>query len=254
MLTGIIKPKTPLGNGFSQKGRGYIPGLHDKRDHKYITMKTYPTHQKKVDLRGTIAMPRIWDQGKLGSCTAHGSNRVYSFAQGLKYGPNPDDFEPSCLFTYYNTRNIEGTVSQDAGGEVRDAVKSLSIFGCPPLKVVPYDISKFTKKPEQFAYDVAKNQLSTEYLSIDVDANPMKTCLEEGFPFVFGMTLYSSFDTQQTTQDGIIPVPVPNEDVDGGHCMACVGYEETPKRDIYIIANSWGTDWGDNGYCYIRQN
>ena len=29
--------------------------------------------------------------------------------------------------------------------------------------------------------------------------------------------------------------------------MLCVGF----TGNFYIIKNSWGTDWGDNGYCYM---
>lgn len=33
----------------------------------------------------------------------------------------------------------------------------------------------------------------------------------------------------------------------GGHCVTFVGYDE---RGI-IIRNSWGADWGNNGYVTI---
>lgn len=31
--------------------------------------------------------------------------------------------------------------------------------------------------------------------------------------------------------------------------MICVGYDD--QEEVFIIRNSWGEDWGDNGYCYI---
>ena len=34
-----------------------------------------------------------------------------------------------------------------------------------------------------------------------------------------------------------------------GHCMTIVGYDD--KEQVFIIANSWGTEWGDNGYFYL---
>jgi C1A family cysteine protease len=32
--------------------------------------------------------------------------------------------------------------------------------------------------------------------------------------------------------------------------MLLVGY----VGNFFTIKNSWGTDWGDKGYCYIPQN
>jgi len=36
----------------------------------------------------------------------------------------------------------------------------------------------------------------------------------------------------------------------GRHAMLCVGF----TGNFYIIKNSWGTDWGDSGFCYIPKN
>jgi C1A family cysteine protease len=32
--------------------------------------------------------------------------------------------------------------------------------------------------------------------------------------------------------------------------MLIVGY----TGNFYILKNSWGTDWGDQGYCYVPKN
>jgi C1A family cysteine protease len=36
----------------------------------------------------------------------------------------------------------------------------------------------------------------------------------------------------------------------GRHAMLIVGY----TGNFYIIKNSWGTEWGDKGYCYVPKN
>ncbi len=39
-----------------------------------------------------------------------------------------------------------------------------------------------------------------------------------------------------------------------GHCLAIVGYGTENGVDYWLIKNSWGTDWGINGYAkMIRQ-
>ena len=35
----------------------------------------------------------------------------------------------------------------------------------------------------------------------------------------------------------------------GNHAMVLCGYSEDEK--IFIVRNSWGTKFGDRGYCYI---
>ena len=48
---------------------------------------------------------------------------------------------------------------------------------------------------------------------------------------------------------GIQPMPQPNEQCLGGHAVLCVGY--TNDRH-FIIRNSWGTGWGQQGYFTMK--
>lgn len=34
------------------------------------------------------------------------------------------------------------------------------------------------------------------------------------------------------------------------HCVQAVGLNT--KEDYWIVRNSWGTDWGENGYIYLK--
>ncbi len=75
----------------------------------------------------------------------------------------------------------------------------------------------------------------------------MRACVAEGFPFVFGFTVYESFESQQVARTGIVPMPGRAERVVGGHAVVGVGYHGAEKR--FIVRNSWGTGWGMKGYC-----
>ena len=64
------------------------------------------------------------------------------------------------------------------------------------------------------------------------------------------MKLFDSFDKQKKA--GLVPMPTEDEggrQSHGGHAMLCVGYSD--PDEVFIVRNSWGTDWGDKGYCYI---
>jgi C1A family cysteine protease len=74
----------------------------------------------------------------------------------------------------------------------------------------------------------------------------MRACLADGYPFVFGFTVYTSFLSKAVAQSGVLNMPGPNEQVDGGHAVMAVGYNDAQKR--FLIRNSWNTNWGMKGY------
>ena len=154
---------------------------------------------------------------------------------------------PSRLFIYYNERVMEGTVSQDSGAQIRDGVKSVATLGAPPETDWPYDIAKFAQKPPPKAYSDAKQDLVTAYSRVTQDLLQMQGCLADGYPFVFGFTVYESFESDAVAQTGVVPMPASGEKVVGGHCVVAVGYDDSQRR--FIIRNSWGTGWGMKGYC-----
>lgn len=77
----------------------------------------------------------------------------------------------------------------------------------------------------------------------------MKGCLASGYPFVFGFAVYESFMSQDVAKTGVVPMPQPNEDLVGGHCVVAVGYQD--DKQCFIVRNSWGSDWGMDGYCVM---
>jgi len=76
--------------------------------------------------------------------------------------------------------------------------------------------------------------------------NQMKGCLASGYPFVFGFTVYESFESQHVVTTGVVSMPAAGEKVLGGHAVVAVGYDDTTQR--FIVRNSWGPGWGKGGY------
>jgi len=77
----------------------------------------------------------------------------------------------------------------------------------------------------------------------------MKGCLAEGYPFVFGFTVYESFMSQAVAQSGEVSMPTTGERLEGGHAVLAVGYDDSPRT--FIVRNSWRAGWGDKGYFYM---
>src|SRR5262249_51216165 len=145
----------------------------------------------KVDLRPQC--PPVYDQGQLGSCTANAIGAALQFDQ-IKQGQQ--SFAPSRLFIYYNERVMEHTVNDDAGAMIRDGIKSVAKLGAPPeVPDWPYVISKFKTKPPAIAYTHALKYQAILYQRLVQNLDQLKGCLAAGFPFVFGIAVYESFES-----------------------------------------------------------
>ncbi|HEX9094980.1 MAG TPA: C1 family peptidase [Candidatus Dormibacteraeota bacterium] len=221
---------------------GWIPDLPDERDHIYAAPPQFLSAlPPSTDLRPQC--PGVYDQGMLGSCTANAIGGAIEFDR-LKQ--KLTDFVPSRLFIYYNERIIEGTVGSDSGAQIRDGIKTVASQGVCPEPEWPYDITKFTQKPPAKAYADAATDRAVSYQSLIQDLNQMKGCLASGYPFVFGFTVYESFESAAVAQSGHAPMPAPSERAIGGHAVMAVGYEDA--NQWFVVRNSWGPGWGLAGY------
>ena len=225
------------------KRYGWIPDLPDQRDHLYAApLEVIQVLPPSVDLRPQC--PAVYDQGQLGSCTANAIAGAIQFDQ-MKQSL-AQIFTPSRLFIYYNERVIEGTVASDSGAQIRDGIKSVSSQGVCPEELWPYDIANFAEQPPANCYQVAAQHTAVLYSRLVQNLTLMKGCLATGYPFVFGFTVYESFESQEVAQTGVAPMPSSGEQVLGGHAVAAVGYDDSQQR--FIVRNSWGTGWGMSGY------
>jgi C1A family cysteine protease len=199
----------------------------------------------KVDLRPQCPKT-VYDQGQLGSCTANSIAGAVEFDL-LKQKAN--DFLPSRLFIYYNERVIEHTVHDDAGAMIRDGIKSVAKQGVCAETTWPYSDANpgpFQEKPSAHAYTEATKHKVTSYQRLPRALRTMKSCLASGYPFVFGFTVYASFESDAVAKTGEVPMPAADEELLGGHAVLAVGYDDTHNR--FIVRNSWGPKWGQHGY------
>jgi hypothetical protein len=119
-------------------GYGWKPQKPDPRDYKVANLPVSYTGTY-VDLTSQFPDPP-YDQGQLGSCVANGTAAAVDFAR-LKQGLTPLS-PPARLYIYWYGRQLEGTISQDSGLEVRDGFKVIATHGAPPESDYPYNIAQ----------------------------------------------------------------------------------------------------------------
>ena len=226
------------------KTYGWVPDFPDHRDFLYQSIRRKKISlPKEVDLR--INCSTVENQGALGSCTA---NALAGNLEFLDVKQDPPYTDVSRLFIYYNERVLIHTANQDSGAMLRDGIKTLKKQGVCSEKSWPYVIDQFPKKPANNCYAEAKSHRISSYHRILSHAERI-SCLAEGFPFVFGFTVYESFESQAVARPGVGPMSTEKERVMGGHAVLAVGYNEKSKR--FLVRNSWGAEWGIGGYFTI---
>ncbi len=187
----------------------------------------------------------VLDQGQCGSCVAFGAvatlETQYRISAGLSWlAPS---FSPQQLF------NCNGGAC-DSGWFAQAAADTLMNRGIVDSSCVPY-VSGQTGKDIQCKMNFCQNQASRTYkiatyerpTSYGGSAAKIKAALKRG-PLVTNMTVYDDFFNYTS---GIYKAV--SETVAGGHVVSLVGFNDVER--YWIIRNSWGTSWGEQGFARI---
>ena len=234
-----------------------------RRDPPSKTYRLYRPRQVSMQFPETFDLPAavpsqaaafgLLDQANLGSCTGFGCMRAAWWGL-LAVGPHP---QPSPLFQYYNERQLDGDIPDDAGSTITTGFQALKQFGICPETDWPYDVGAFASKPPQKCYTDALRQQALQEERLDgpqLVQNLMDALFNQRIPIVFGTDLFQQFESPQAAQTGVIVMPGPRASSIGGHCMMIRGWDTSNGspcgRPAWKVMNSWG-HWGDGGACWI---
>lgn len=215
----------------------------DDRKRYASSRQTLPS---RVDLRAH--MTDVEDQGETNSCVANAVAGAYEYLVKRHWGE--EGYDVSRLFIYYNARVIDDDDIEDEGSVIEHAIDSLCTYGACAEPYWPFDEDAVNDEPDEDAYEEAANFLIEDVSVVPTELDAWRRCLADGYPIIFGLQLYHSFDNHR--RRGLVPVPTRREvsrEEHGGHAMLCVGYSD--RDQVFIVRNSWGSGWGDGGYCYI---
>ena len=210
----------------------------------FETLKLYSDDD--VDLRQWCSP--VENQSELGSCVANATvgalemRRIYG---GLTH------VDLSRLFVYFNARIAHQATNLDDGTYIRLALVSLSKMGVCPEDLCPYDTSQVFVRPTWKAYRKAYAYKIDKYYKIMSTGSrridDIVTALKGHCPVMFGAKVWNYF--KRIKSDGEVDMPRMNDVLAGTHAMLIVGVKQKERK--FIVRNSWGEDWGDDGYCYL---
>ena len=188
-----------------------------------------------VDLSDKL--PPVGNQGMQQSCVAWAiAYALKGYQEKLESGQQMK-FSPSFIYNQINN-------GLNAPTQVTDALNVLSQQGVCPYDDMPYDQNDWVTKPSQQASSDAKKFRIDYWRKINhTDIKEVKAHLAAGYPVVIGAYVSNEFinNGKEIWKD-----PGTRE---GGHCMLLVGYDDA--KNAFKVMNSWGTEWGDNGFGWI---
>jgi C1A family cysteine protease len=231
-------------NSFLKDSRLNFIVKKDPRDHRDLFCKVANNSniKNKVDLREWCSP--IEDQLHLGSCV--GQAIVGAFELMINKSRRENFKDLSRLFVYYNARLLDGYVDEDVGAYVRDGIKAVHKWGVCIEERWPYLINKFADAPSAESYIDARSRLIDSYYRIN-SIDDIIASLSIGIPVVTGIQVFGDFD--RLGSDAVVPLPTYKDNILGGHAVTIVGYDN--DRKYFICRNSFGEDWGDQGYFYM---
>jgi C1A family cysteine protease len=215
----------------------------------------------KVDLRENTGY--IENQERTNSCAG---NAIASAAECMLQSKNRFT-NLSRMFIYYNAREpiakLFSKPIEDVGSNIRFAIGETTKLGIATEDIWPFVVSRVNEKPTAEAYADGALRKTKRYESLGQSMpssvpqrfiREAKVALAAGYPIIFGMDITSNFygiNSDDPNQYRDI-ARRGTADYAGGHALAIVGYDD--EKECFLIENSWGTGWGQDGYCQLKYN
>ena len=145
------------------------------------------------------------------------------------------------------------------GLSIEKVVTDVLNYGIAPMSMVEYpDYYPFENAtlcnyyPDVYEYDILianANKPDNIYRVKEIDE--YKLALSLNMPIVFGMMVPPSFSLLNKSEIWT-PSKLESRQDGYGHAMIIVGYNDKIYGGAFEVMNSWGSDWGKNGFAWIR--
>ncbi len=222
-----------------------------------LVSRDYTAIPPSVSLKQYSPLPG--DQGEYGTCVAWSSAfAARTISESIALGRTEEEHKLNNVFSpAYVYKSASGDPTYVRGMHITDALDLMKDSGI--VKRLPIEEKIDLRKISLNMYEESQRYIISDYVklfsndewepgTISERVLPVKKSLAEGKPVIIGMKCPESFI-------GARRVWKPRENSNRyypGHAMCVVGYDDDLYDGAFEIQNSWGTDWGNEGYMWIK--
>ncbi|MGB0861622.1 MAG: C1 family peptidase [Saprospiraceae bacterium] len=201
--------------------------------------------------------PKIQNQKAAASCVgwAMGYGCLSIMNAKLNNWTNPQKITDEAFSSLFIYNQINTSSNCSKGIFMKDAAKFILKNGICKSIDFDYPIEDCQRQPSLELIKAAQKVNIKSYLKIfEIDDAPekkiekIKINLSEGFPVVIGLNIQPNF--KELKDEYWTPDPDYTNKEDNGHAVVIIGYDE--YKGAFEIMNSWGKDWANEGFCWIR--
>lgn len=196
--------------------------------------------------------PEIGDQGDVGSCVGWAATYYgFTIVKRIEFGQDYPVFSPLSTYNrycfFYHKNPCYG------GAQIDGSLEVLKKYGSPLLS--DYMLQNCAHDPDKTKYQ--DRLFDYEHLQ-HKNVNQIKAAISNNRPVVIGMNVYAggkgnSLNSKFLDSNGVIKIENFNSDYAvAGHAMCIIGYDDELGGGAFKLVNSWGKEWGKNGFCWLR--
>ncbi len=225
----------------SEENLSTIRNFYEDLDAQSIQINSSPS---SVD--NSANFPAPGNQGSQNSCVSWAvayaaRSGIEATNKGWTVGSDNHNFSPSYIYNQLNSNN--GSTS------ITSTLAKVCSEGVCPLLYFPYNESDYSTQPTDIQKAAAGLYKGTKW-TLAMTMSDIKKQVQAGKAVVVMIKNYSDFKQLNNSTNQIY------DDITGtnygNHAVAIVGYNDNMGANgAFKVLNSWGTNWGNNGYGWI---
>ena len=234
-----------------------VPSVRVERDWQFADYLASEAGKASGALPDAVDLRAPWwtinDQEHTGSCVGWAAADGVARHHLVKAGRLARNERLSTRYVWMASKETDTILArpesfiEQAGTTLKAAVDVARKYGLALEADLPFHIATtmYGGSENGFYASCARRRI-TSYFNLGKNQAEWKSWLASNGPILAALSVDASWD-RATDTGGMIDAFHP-ETVRGGHAVCIVGYRADGR---FIVRNSWGKAWGDNGFAYL---